>query len=606
MKAAEYVSRRLVAWGLDTCFAVTGGGAMHLNDAFGADPGFSVRYMHHEEACAMAAEAYARLSGRPAVLNVTSGPGSLNALNGVFGAFTDSIPLLVVAGQVRRDTIAPLVGLPGLRQLGEQEARIVEMVKPVTVWAESVNDPALLPRLLDEAVLAATHGRPGPAWLEIPVDVQGAQLEDADPERPLPSAAAPPSASPQIIDEVIARLAAAKRPLIITGSGVRAAGVSEQLVALAEALEVPLATAWTNDTFPNDHRLYAGRPGTIGTRGANFIMQSADLVLVLGSRLNIRQMSYNWAQFAPHASFIWVDIDEAELDKPTRKPELPVVADLRSFVPELVAAATAAAPPRHDEWVGWCHEVHSRFAPREGDYPVRAPAINPYHLVFTLGRLLSSEHVVACGDATASIVPFQVMPIQEGMRLFSNSGCASMGYDLPAALGAAVAAPHRPVVCLAGDGSLMMNLQELQTLASWQPDLLLLILDNGGYLSIRQTQSNFFGREFGASPASGVSFPDFVRVAESFGLRAERLDGGGDWRGQLAGLLAERGPRVCVAPLDREQEIQPRLKSRMSGGRITSPALDDMYPHLEPATVAEVRASALALRSGAAAAAGRP
>jgi acetolactate synthase-1/2/3 large subunit len=595
LKASDYVARRLAAWGLDTCFAVTGGGAMHLNDSFGADPDVQVHYMHHEEACSMAAEAYARLRGRPAVLNVTSGPGGLNALNGVFGAFTDSLPMLIVAGQVRRDTIAPLANLPALRQLGEQEARLVEMVRPVTVWAESATDPERLPELLDQAVLAATSGRPGPAWLEIPVDVQGAELPGADPSAPLPRAPAPPATSPAGYDEVLARLAQARRPLIITGGGVRAAGVSDLLAPLAEALGVPVATAWTNDTFPNSHPLYAGRPGTIGTRAANFIAQSADVILVLGSRLSIRQLSYNWAGFAPHASVIWVDIDPAELAKPTLAPQLPIIADLRSFVPGLLAAARTRPPAEHERWGAWCREIRARFEPREADYPVRAPAINPYHLVFALGRLIDASHVVACGDATASIVPFQIMPLPDGARLFSNSGCASMGYDLPAALGAAVAAPDRPVVCLAGDGSVMMNLQELQTLASWQPNLLLIILDNGGYLSIRQTQSNFFGREFGASPASGVSFPDFARVGASFGLPAEHLDGAGDWQGQLAGLLAAHGPRVCVAPLDRMQEIEPRLKSKMVDGKITSPALDDMYPHLDAATLAAVRDSALAL-----------
>ena len=596
MKASDFITRRLARWGLDTCFTVTGGGAMHLNDSFGADPSFNVHYMHHEQACAMAADGYARISGRPAVLNVTTGPGSINALNGVFGAYTDSIPMVVVAGQVRRDTMSALAQVSHLRQLGDQEARVIEMVRPITVWAESVTDPEDLPELVDRAVIEATFGRPGPAWLEIPMDIQGADIESADPEAPLPEPAVtvPPPAA-DVYSDVLARIEAARRPLILAGTGIRAAGVTELLVPLAEALGVPVATAWTHDTFPGDHHLYAGRPGTIGTRAGNFIAQSADLLLVLGSRLNIRQVSYNWQEFAPHATIVWVDIDEAELRKPYVVPDVPIVADLRQFVPELLDAASAHPPARHEKWVEWCGVVRSRFEPREADYPARPEGINPYHLVAALGGMLDHRHVVVCGNASACIVPFQIMPVSAGMRLFSNSGSASMGHDLPAALGATVAAPDRPVVCLAGDGSLMMNLQELQTLAAWHPDLLLVILDNGGYLSIRQTQQNFFQRQFGASPSSGVTFPDFARVAEAFGLEVTRLDQEGDWRQQLADVVSARGPRVCIAPLDRDQEFEPRLKSRMREGRITTPSLDDMFPHLDDQTLTEVRESALSL-----------
>jgi acetolactate synthase-1/2/3 large subunit len=319
------------------------------------------------------------------------------------------------------------------------------------------------------------------------------------------------------------------------------------------------------------------------------------LILVLGSRLNVRQVSYNWKEFAPHATIIWVDIDETELRKPFVVPDVPIVADLRRFVPELLVAASSRPSANDEKWVEWCREIRSRFEPRETDYPERPGGINPYHLLAALGEMLDSRHVVVCGNASACIVPFQVMPVSAGMRLFSNSGSASMGYDLPAALGVTVAVPDRPVVCLAGDGSLMMNLQELQTLASWHPDLLLVILDNGGYLSIRQTQQNFFGREHGASPSSGVTFPDFARVAEAFGLKATRLEQDGDWRKQLADVVSARGPRVCIAPLDRDQEFEPRLKSRMREGRITTPSLDDMYPHLDDETLTEVRESALSL-----------
>lgn len=592
MKTAEYIARRLAAWGIDTCFTVTGGAAMHLNDAFGAEPGTTVHYHHHEQACSMAAEGYARIAGRPAVVNVTAGPGGINALNGVFGAYTDSIPMVVVAGQVRRDTITTLASVPGLRQLGDQEARMVEMVRPITKWARLVDDPQQLLTLVDEAVMAAVTGRPGPAWLDVPVDVQGADLPGADPGLPLPVMGRPAMTPANAVERVLDRLAEAERPVLVVGTGVRAARVGHLVEGLAEALGVPVATAWTHDTIASDHPHYAGRPGTIGTRAGNFVVQSSDLLIVLGSRLNIRQVSYNWGAFAADAELIWVDIDEAELRKPHVAADLPVVADLAEFVPNLMGAASARGLEPRWEWLAWCRDIRARFEPRDADYEVRPDGINAYHLMGALSELLLADHVVVCGDATACIVPFQRLALRGSMRMFSNSGCASMGYDLPAALGAAVAAPDRPVICLAGDGSLMMNVQELQTLAASSADLLVLVLDNGGYLSIKQTQRNFFGRECGASPESGVTFPDFRRLADGFGLPVTVLDPDGDWRGQLAGSLAGRGPRVCVARLDREQEFEPRLRSRMVEGRIMTPALDDMYPHLSADVLAEVRESA--------------
>jgi acetolactate synthase-1/2/3 large subunit len=591
VKAAEFIARRLAVWGIDTCFTVTGGGAMHLNDAFGAEPGIAVYYHHHEQACSMAAEGYARIAGGPAVVNVTAGPGGVNALNGVFGAYTDSIPMVVVAGQVRRDTLTTLASVPGLRQLGDQEARMVEMVRPITKWARLVDDPGQLPALVDEAVVQATTGRPGPVWLDVPVDVQGADIPGADPDAPLPDAA-PAVASAVVVAEVLDRIEAAARPVLLVGTGVRSAGVAHLVEPLAEALGVPVVTAWTHDTVASDHPHYAGRPGTIGTRAGNFVIQSSDLLLVLGSRLNIRQVSYNWGSFAAGADLVWVDIDEAELRKPYVSADLPVVADLADFVPALLAAASTRRLDTRESWLAWCQDIRARFEPRDADYPVRPGGINAYHLVGALSEAIRDDAVVVCGDATACIVPFQRLAVRGSMRLFSNSGCASMGYDLPAALGAAVAAPGRPVVCLAGDGSLMMNVQELQTLAASGADVLVLVLDNGGYLSIKQTQRNFFGREYGASPESGVTFPDFGRLAEGFGLPVVVLDPDGDWRAQLSGALAARGPRVCVARLDRVQEFEPRLRSRMVDGRITTPALDDMYPHLPDEVLSAVRASA--------------
>lgn len=600
MRVADLIARRLADHGLQACFLVTGGGAMHLNDAFGAEARLRKVCCHHEQACAMAAEAYARVAGKPALVNVTAGPGGVNALNGVFGAYTDSIPMIVVSGQVKRETLMAVNAQPGLRQLGDQEVDILAMCTPITKARYLLKDPADAARVIDEAVLLATSGRPGPVWIDVPVDVQGSAFPGEPP--PLPAdtraqLAAPAAASlAQILDEI----ERARRPVIVAGSGVRLAGVQAELVALAEALEVPVVTAWTHDLIPSAHPLFAGRPGTIGTRAGNFVVQNADLVLVLGSRLNIRQVSYNWASFARDARKIWVDIDPAELAKGFVKPDVTLVADLRNFLPALRRAAQhAGRAPRHRAWVTWCQNIRATYEPKDSDYPLRPAVINAYHFMGGLFANLRDDDIVACGDATACIVAFQRASLRGAQRLFSNSGSASMGYDVPAAIGAAVAAPDRRVVCLAGDGSVMMNVQELAVVAGHGLHVKVFVLDNDGYLSIKQTQRNFFGREVGASSSSGLFFPRFQQLAEAFGLSATTLDPGG-WREGLQRFLASPGPGLCVVPLDRDQEFEPRLKSRMVDGVIRTPELDDMYPFLPPEQLAQIRASARGITAPAA------
>lgn len=601
MRVADLIARRLADHGLSACFMVTGGGAMHLNDALGAEPRLRKICCHHEQACAMAAEGYARIAGKPALVNVTTGPGGINALNGVFGAFTDSIPMIIVSGQVKRETLMATRPQPGLRQLGDQEVDILAMATPITKARFLLAEPADAARVVDEAVALATGGRPGPVWIDVPVDVQGSPWPGDVP--PLPFASAPQRA-PDALDrcaEIVDAIARADRPVIVAGSGVQLAGAEAALLAFAEELEVPVVTAWTHDIIPSDHPLFAGRPGTIGTRAGNFVVQNADLVLVLGSRLNIRQVSYNWASFARGARKIWVDIDPAELAKPYVRAELPIVADLRHFLPALATAARAShAKRRHRSWLSWCRDIRATHEPKAADYPLRPGVINAYHFMAQLFTELRDDDIVACGDATACIVAFQLATLRGRQRMFSNSGSASMGYDVPSALGAAVAAPDRRVICLAGDGSVMMNVQELALIAGHDLHIKVFVLDNDGYLSIKQTQRNFFGREVGASRASGLHFPDFAALAGAFGLRSTTLQPP-DWHAGLHGFLTAPGPGLCVVPLDREQEFEPRLKSRMVDGVIRTPELDDMYPFLPPEQLEQIRASARAITAGAAA-----
>lgn len=589
IRLADYVFQTLAERGLDRVFLVTGGGAMHLNDAIAAESRIRPICCHHEQACAIAAEGYARVSGKPGIVNVTTGPGGINALNGVFGAWTDSIPMLLISGQVKRETMMQTHGLIGrIRQLGDQEADIIGMVRGISKYAVTITEPETIRYHLERAIHLASNGRPGPCWIDIPVDVQAAQV-DPDTMRPYN-----PVEDDKKVDradlkakakEMLALLGSAERPILLAGTGVRLAVAEELLIQVAEALRIPIATAWTHDLIASDHPLYAGRQGTIGTRAGNFTVQNADFVLILGSRLCIRQISYNWSSFARTARTAQVDIDPAELSKPTFQADLPIEADVREFLEILLREALNGKPSepiKREDWVSWCRERVEKnpvVLPKHRTAPVGR--INQYHFIELLFGEAPGNAVFACGNATACITPFQAGLLKKGQRLFSNSGSASMGYDLPAAIGASVADPDRTVICLAGDGSLQMNVQEFATLAALKLPVKVFVLENGGYLSIRSTQKNFFGRLVGEGPESGVIFPNFVKLAEAYGLPARLFDTENPVADIVRALSAE-GPQVIVVPLDLEQGFEPKTSSkRFPDGRMVTAPLEDMAPFLE-------------------------
>ena len=596
MRLADYCMKFLADRGVRHVFLVTGGGAMHLNDALGWEPRIAYVCNHHEQASAMAAEGYARVTGSPGVVCVTSGPGGVNALNGVFGAFTDSIPMLVISGQMKRQTLLQTHGLLGrLRQLGDQEVDIVGMVQRITKSAVLLTDPERVRYEIERAWHLCQSGRPGPCWIDIPVDVQAAEvdpdaLEGYRPE-PVPGLATVQELR-GLAETVVAKIAAAARPVILVGTGVRIAEATELFRRVVSKLRMPVATAWTHDVIETADPCACGKAGSIGDRPGNFTVQNSDLVVVIGSRLNIRQVSYNWENFARHAEKIVVDIDPEELAKPMVQPDLAICADARQFLEALDTAIDAHGfdAARHADWLAWCRE-------RVRKYPVFDPvrqasrpgAINPYHFAKELFASLRDDDVIVCGDATACIVTFQSSVIRAATRLFSNSGSASMGYDLPAAIGAAVARGGKRVICLAGDGSLQMNIQELQTVRHHGFPVKLFVLNNGGYLSIRQTQTAFFGLAVGAGAESGVSCPDFVRVAEAYGLPASRLDRP-DFGGALERILDAPGPHVCEVVLDPAQGFEPKLSSRrLPDGRMVSSPLEDMAPFLDRGELAANR-----------------
>jgi acetolactate synthase-1/2/3 large subunit len=438
---------------------------------------------------------------------------------------------------------------------------------------------------LEKAFYIATTGRPGPVWIDIPIDVQSSLIDpDTLPgfDRPLPDAG-DADALDAAVRQVLHKLSAAERPVLLAGTGVRAGNATAAFEAAIRALGIPVVTAWTHDLIASDDPLFCGRPGTIGTRAGNFVTQSSDVLLVVGSRLNIRQTSYNYAGFAPGAFKIQVDIDPAELDKPFVAIDHKIVADAGAFLSRLAALAAETGFPaeKHADWLAWCKQrsvLYPQVQPKHREWRGK---INPYHFIEELFAALAENDVVITGNATACITSFQAGDLKRGQRLISNSGSASMGYDLPAAIGASFAAPAGArVICLAGDGSLQMNIQELQTLLQYQPDVKVFVLNNNGYLSIRTSQGNFFKRLVGEGPANGVSFPNYCKVAQAYGLQARRLDTS-DFAVGLREVLALPGPVICDVILDDTQQFEPRMSSRqLEDGRIVTPPLEDMFPFL--------------------------
>jgi acetolactate synthase-1/2/3 large subunit len=594
IKLSDYLIQTLADWGVRHIFMVTGGGAMHLNDSIGKEPRIQFICNHHEQASAMAAEGYARITGTPGVVSVTTGPGGINALNGVFGAWTDSIPMLVISGQVKRNTCMATTGTRGLRQLGDQEVDIIRMVQGITKYAVLVDDPNSIRYHLERAWHLARSGRPGPVWLDIPIDVQAAVI---DPESELMSGydeTKDCSVEDDLtakVAEVISHIRRSQRPVIMVGNGVRLAGATEELRRVAESLRIPLVTAWgAHDCFPTAHPLNCGRPGTLGDRAGNFTVQNADLLLTIGCRLNIRQVSYEWKYFSRHSFKIQVDIDSAELQKPTVRPDLPIVADAKNFLAELARqlASVSCTVSRHNEWLEWCQERARRYDLRDNHQPAASNnRINPYYFLRVLFQHLAGDDVVVCGDGTACVVTFQVGTIRDRQRMMTNSGCASMGYDLPAAIGAAVARQGKRVICLAGDGSLHLNIQELQTVKHHQLNIKIFVINNDGYLSIRETQKAYFGRLVGEGRSSGVSFPDYTTIASAYGLPTVRLEAG-NCSEAVAQVLETPGAVLCEVLVDPGQGFEPRLASRvLPDGRMVSSPLEDLSPFLDRDELAE-------------------
>ena len=585
MRVSDYIFKRLKEkYGVERVFMITGGGAMHLNDAV-LQSGLAYTCCHHEQACAIAAEGYVRAGKRLGVVNVTTGPGGLNTLTGVMGEWTDSVPVLYISGQVKQSTtIAACPDLP-LRQLGDQEVDIISVVKPLTKYAWQIRSVKEVERVLDEAVHTALSGRPGPVWLDVPMDIQGAAVDNVEleafPQAEIKRLTDKKRPSAEAVEAVAGMLRQAKRPVVIAGHGIRIAGGEALLREFVEQHALPVVTTFNGmDLLEEEHPCFAGRIGTSGSRAGNFTLQNADLVLSIGSRNNIRQTSYNYEYFARGGKLVCVDVDSSEFRKPTVKPVLGIESDAACFLEALLAAL----PEKLDfsEYRAYSQALRAKYPnvlPRHAEWK---DGVHPYYFMEKLSETAPDNALFVGGNGTACIVTFQAFKVKRGQRYFWNSGCATMGYDLPAGLGAAYGAPDRPLFVLGGEGSMMMNLQELATIAGNRIPARIFLLNNNGYISIRQTQDNFFsGRHIGLNAASGVFFPKFQKVAEAFGLPYLCIKENGEIEKTVREMMEIPGPAFCEVFLTENYIFEPKTSSeRKADGRIVSKPLEDLFPFL--------------------------
>ena len=588
MRVADYIWKFLADKGVRHVFLVTGGGAMHLNDALGRETRIKYVCNLHEQACAMAAEGYARMSGMPGVVSVTTGPGGTNALTGVMGAWLDSVPMIVISGQIKRATMITSCPHLKLRQLGDQEYNIVDAARPMTKMAKTVMSVEEVPEVMAEAWELCQSGRPGPVWIDVPLDIQAAEIDcgwlnTVQPSNLMASHFGEVvKSSESQINEIAALLRNAKRPAIIAGSGVRNARAEKLFLEVAESLNIPVLTSISGiDLIPSDHPLFFGRPGILGERPANFIMQNSDLFIVLGTRMGIRICGYAYDTVACNAVKVMIDVDEAELEKPTFRPDVKIHSDARAFL-ERLHEVVPFLPPRED-WLSYCKRVKDRFPVILPEHRERTDYVSSYVLPEAIMRHAPDPLTLVTANGIAYTSTFQAIPIRKGMRMFANEACASMGYGLPAAIGAAFAGGNdRCVVCLEGDGSIQMNLQELQTMLNYKLPIKLFTYNNGGYLSIKTTQRAFFDGFFvGSEAGSGVVLPSFEKLAAAYGLRYFKLCNNQELDAKLPQIFAENGPVIIEVMLDPFEVLGPKAASkRLPDGTMVSAPLDDMAPFL--------------------------
>lgn len=634
IKVSNYIAKKLVEHGITRVFTVTGGGAMHLNDALGHEEGLRCLYQHHEQACAIAAESYARIHNKIGAVCVTTGPGGTNAITGVLGGWLDSIPMLILSGQVRYDTTARWSGV-GIRAMGDQEFDITKAVGCMTKYSEMVIDPLRIRYCLEKAIYLAYSGRPGPVWLDIPLNVQGAYIEteelagfDAEAyeeEQRRNGLGLPERVADETAEQIIEKIRSAKRPVLNAGNGIRIAGAYEVFERVVKKLGIPVVTGWNSqDCMATDDPLYVGRGGNMGDRPGNFAIQNSDLVFSVGSRLSIRQVGYNYKTWARAAYTIVNDIDREELKKPSVHVDMAVHADAKDLLEALervlekqersgkreqgLPVFTGGEGLRGMNWLETCRMWKKTYPVVQAKHllPDETKEANVYALVQELSSRLKENQITVVGNGSACVAGGHAYIIKKGQRFITNSAVASMGYDLPAAIGACLAAAEpcpaaaesRPetaesmekkapletdIILLTGDGSIQMNLQELQTIIHHRMPIKIFLINNGGYHSIRQSQKNFFGDPLvGVGVDSGdLSFPDMEKLSWAYGYPYVSAHHNGELAEAVEKTLSMDGPVICEIFVTIDQNFEPKSSAKkLPDGTLVSPPLEDLSPFL--------------------------
>ncbi len=587
IKIAEWLAQYLVDNGIVYNFTVPGGGAMHLNVAFGHQEGMHNIFVQHEQAAAIAAEGYVRIHNKLPLVCCTTGPGGTNTLTGVLGAWLDSIPMLVVSGQVRYVTTARYNKVD-VRAMGDQEFDITPMVAHMTKYAVMITNPKMVKYHLDKALYLARIGRPGPVWLDIPLDIQGSYINTDDFVEFNPcelEEILPPMISDKVIDEIIQRLKSAKRPVINAGNGIRIADAHSEFMDVVNLLGIPVVTGWNSiDLISDEHPCYVGRAGLMGDRPGNWAIQNSDLVLSIGSRLGVRQVGYNVKNWAREAFVIMVDIDKEELRKPSIHVELPVHADVKDFLLKLREALLNENFVCKSEWNALCADWKKNYPVVRPEHYEEKPLANVYCFIKELSKRLPKGQTTVVGNGSACVVGSHGYVIKEGQRFIINSGAASMGYDLPAAIGACFAENKKDIICLSGDGSIQMNLQELQTIVFHKLPIKIFVINNQGYHSMRQTQGNLFPEltTVGVGPESNdLSFPSMEKLSAAYGIPYVSVNKNSQMGSTMEKVLSMAGYCICEVFVDTNQNFEPKSATkRLPDGRLVSPPLEDLAPFL--------------------------
>ena len=585
MKLSDYVMTFIAKAGVRHIFMLSGGGAMHLVDSVGKIKELTYICNLHEQACAIAADAYSQYTNNLGVALVTTGPGGTNTITGVAGAWLDSTPMLIISGQVKRPD---MVGDRGVRQMGFQEIDIINIVRPITKYAVTVMEPSSIRYHLEKAVYLAKYGRPGPVWIDIPLDVQAAMIDENNLQGFDATEMTHNKKDESLAGKVccaIDLLKKAQRPVILAGNGIRLANAQDDFLRLIGALGIPVLTTWkAADFISEDHPLYAGRPGAVGQRGANFTQQNADWLMVIGARLDLGQTAYTHENFAHAAHKIMVDVDAAEIGKMHMTIDVPVIADAGDFIREFQTQLSKTTQKDHLPWLMRCKAWQKRYPVILPEYWHDTGFVNDYVLIDILSDELSGDDLLIPGSSGAcSERTMQAFRTKTGLRIFNSQGLGSMGFGIPAAIGGCIASGQRRTTSIEGDGGFIMNIQELETVKRLNLPIKFFVLNNGGYVSIQTTQRNYFnGHYVGSSASSGVTLPDIQTVAKSFGLATACLKNHDAIREKIRDILQMQGPVVCEVMVSPDQVTAPRVssKQREDGSMISLP-MEDLWPFLD-------------------------